>query len=196
MDRSFENFKELLLTHSVQRPPFSIGLFTFTEMKAIMAWALDTYYRHYKLYMYAFTDRCVGQLGGKSATTALRLFVCEVGCLIGCERQWCLTIRAPVLHLHVPCCPAQRQPCLFIVVWFTVLGGTAGHIGPLPKQGRVSWYLLAGGCMLLACCRVLMNVTQVHPLDTVEFAPSLPPLSEAMTEEQHNEVLEEEQAKV
>lgn len=50
--------------------------------------------------------------------------------------------------------------------------------------------------MLLACCRVLMNVTQVHPLDTVEFAPSLPPLSEAMTEEQHNEVLQEEQAKV
>lgn len=89
VDRSFENFKELLLTHSVQRPPFSIGLFTFTEMKAIMAWALDTYYRHYKLYMYAFTDRCVGQLGGKSPTTALRLTFRELcaGCLIGCERQ-------------------------------------------------------------------------------------------------------------
>lgn len=28
-------------------------------MQAILDWTLDTYYRHYKLYQYAFTKRCV-----------------------------------------------------------------------------------------------------------------------------------------
>lgn len=100
VDRSFQLFKELLLLHSVQRPPYSIGLFTFTEMKSIIAWMLDSYYRHYKLYMYAFTDR------------------------------------------------------------------------------------------------VLMNVSQVHPLDSVEVPPSLPPLSDAISEEQHLERMHEEQSKI
>ena len=50
MERSFEFFKELLLRHSVQRPPFSVGLFSFQEMKAITEWMMDSYYRHYKLY--------------------------------------------------------------------------------------------------------------------------------------------------
>ncbi len=86
--------------HSVQRPPYSIGLFTLAEMKAILAWILDTYYRHYKLYMYAFTDR------------------------------------------------------------------------------------------------VLMSLTQAHPLDIVEAAPPLPPLNDAMTEEQHDALMSEEQRKV
>lgn len=57
VDISFTSFKELLLAHSVQRPPYSTGLFTLQEMKDILNWMLDTYYRHYKLYMYAFTDR-------------------------------------------------------------------------------------------------------------------------------------------
>jgi hypothetical protein len=100
VDRSFQLFKGLLLAHSVQRPPYSIGLFTFSEMKAILEWALDTYFRHYKLYMYAFTDR------------------------------------------------------------------------------------------------VLMSVEQAHPLDIVEIAPGIPSLNDAMTEEQHAEVVSEEQRKV
>jgi hypothetical protein len=57
IDLSFQYCQSLLLAHSVQRPPYSIGLFTLSEMKLILAWILDTYYRHYKLYMYAFTDR-------------------------------------------------------------------------------------------------------------------------------------------
>eukprot|EP00955_Chlamydomonas_euryale_P091502 364630-Chlamydomonas_euryale.AAC.13 len=50
-------FKDLMLRHSVQRPPYSVGLFTLAEMKTILNWMLDTYYRHYKLYQYVFTDR-------------------------------------------------------------------------------------------------------------------------------------------
>lgn len=39
------------------RPPLSIGVFNQLEMRSIMDWMLDTYYRHYKLYQYAFTSR-------------------------------------------------------------------------------------------------------------------------------------------
>ncbi len=41
-----------------------------------------------------------------------------------------------------------------------------------------------------------MSVNQAHPLDSVEAAPPLPPLCEAMTEEQHDEILSEEQRRV
>lgn len=57
VERSFKMFKDQMMTHSVQRPPYSIGLFTYQEMMAVTNWFLDSYYRHYKLYMYAFTDR-------------------------------------------------------------------------------------------------------------------------------------------
>ncbi len=59
VDRAFTLFKDLLLRHSVQRPPASVGLFTLEEFKAVLEWGLDTYFRLYKLYQYAFTDRCV-----------------------------------------------------------------------------------------------------------------------------------------
>jgi len=59
VDRSFALLKDVMLQHSVQRPPYSIGLFTLQEYKKVLEWALDTYYRHYKLYQYCFTDRVV-----------------------------------------------------------------------------------------------------------------------------------------
>ncbi len=59
MERSFLLFKEHLLAHSVQRPPYSVGLFTYAEMHKIMDWMLDSYYRHYKLYQYSYTNRSV-----------------------------------------------------------------------------------------------------------------------------------------
>lgn len=97
VERSFEYFKDLMLYHSVQRPPYSVGLFTLGEMQRAMQWMLDTYYRHYKLYMYTFTDR------------------------------------------------------------------------------------------------VTMSVVTVHPSDSVELPPELPPLNDALTEEQHMAQLDEEQ---
>lgn len=57
LERSFGVFKELVLQHSVQRPPHSVGLFNVGEMKQVLEWAVDSYYRHYKLYMHAFNDR-------------------------------------------------------------------------------------------------------------------------------------------
>lgn len=50
---------------------------------------------------------------------------------------------------------------------------------------------------MAAPCRVEMRVTQRHPLDIIELPPlPLPSLNEAMTEEQHQELLTEEQRKV
>ena len=52
---SFEFFKLLMLQSSVHRPPYSLGIFTFAEMKDLTEYMLSTYFRHYKLYQYAFT---------------------------------------------------------------------------------------------------------------------------------------------
>ncbi|KAF5837883.1 flagellar C1a complex subunit C1a-32-domain-containing protein [Dunaliella salina] len=60
LEPSFVMFKELLLAHSVHRPPYSIGLFTHAEFRRILAWALDSYYRHYKLYQYVYTNSALG----------------------------------------------------------------------------------------------------------------------------------------
>mmetsp|Transcript_62348 Transcript_62348/g.146983 ORF Transcript_62348/g.146983 Transcript_62348/m.146983 type:complete len:261 (+) Transcript_62348:106-888(+) len=55
--RSFEFFRDLLLQHSVQRPPYSIGLFSLQDVKAITDHAATGYFRHYMLYKYAFTKK-------------------------------------------------------------------------------------------------------------------------------------------
>eukprot|EP00668_Euglena_longa_P004262 GGOE01004997.1.p1 GENE.GGOE01004997.1~~GGOE01004997.1.p1 ORF type:complete len:285 (-),score=76.87 GGOE01004997.1:295-1065(-) len=52
---SFDFFQLLLLQHSVHRPPFSETIFAPEDVQAITKYMLDTYYRQYKLYLYAFT---------------------------------------------------------------------------------------------------------------------------------------------
>uniref|UniRef100_A0A665UVN9 Si:ch73-81k8.2 n=2 Tax=Echeneis naucrates TaxID=173247 RepID=A0A665UVN9_ECHNA len=49
--------KELLLTHSVRRPPFSIALFSAKEVNCIFEYIYNNYLRHYKLYKYVFTPQ-------------------------------------------------------------------------------------------------------------------------------------------
>ncbi|GBG63490.1 hypothetical protein CBR_g38558 [Chara braunii] len=61
-DRSFDRLKTELLRHSVQRVPFSIGLFSLRDLRNIIPYLLSTYYQHYKLYQYAFTRRCTKTL--------------------------------------------------------------------------------------------------------------------------------------
>lgn len=46
---------ELLLCHSVRRPPFSIDLFSSEQMTQILYYFINTYMRHYFLYKYIFT---------------------------------------------------------------------------------------------------------------------------------------------
>ncbi|XP_039991763.1 coiled-coil domain-containing protein 189 [Xiphias gladius] len=49
--------KELLLCHSVRRPPFSINLFSSKEVNCIFKYIQNSYMRHYKLYKYIFTPQ-------------------------------------------------------------------------------------------------------------------------------------------
>lgn len=53
----FDYFGKLLVQHSVNRPPFSTGLFTPLQVKTLSEYVLSTYFKHYKLYKYAFTKR-------------------------------------------------------------------------------------------------------------------------------------------
>ena len=56
IEKSFGFFKLLALQSSVHRPPYSLGILNFAEMKDMTEYALSTYFRYYKLYQYAFTD--------------------------------------------------------------------------------------------------------------------------------------------
>ena len=51
----FEFLKALLLAHSVQRPPYSVGIFTLNEARLLTTYALDNYFRHFSLFRFGFT---------------------------------------------------------------------------------------------------------------------------------------------
>ena len=49
--------KDFMIKHSVFRPPYSICLFNLHQVKLITEYLLETYFKHYKMYKYAFTKR-------------------------------------------------------------------------------------------------------------------------------------------
>ncbi|XP_032357680.1 cilia- and flagella-associated protein 119 isoform X2 [Etheostoma spectabile] len=57
IEQCFKYCKELLLCHSVRRPPFSINLFSSEEVNCILKYIHNSYVRHYKLYKYIFTPQ-------------------------------------------------------------------------------------------------------------------------------------------
>ncbi|XP_053269465.1 coiled-coil domain-containing protein 189 isoform X2 [Pleuronectes platessa] len=57
LEQCFDYCKELLLCHSVRRPPFSINLFSPKEADFILNYIYNSYMRHYKLYKYIFTPQ-------------------------------------------------------------------------------------------------------------------------------------------
>ncbi|TPX59155.1 hypothetical protein PhCBS80983_g02658 [Powellomyces hirtus] len=57
LEKDYEVFKDTLLRHSVHRPPFSQKIFSLAEAKAIDEYAVNTYFRHYLMYKYAFTKK-------------------------------------------------------------------------------------------------------------------------------------------
>ncbi|KAG7390797.1 hypothetical protein PHYPSEUDO_006619 [Phytophthora pseudosyringae] len=52
---SFDFFQALLLTHSVNRSPKSVGIFSRDEVAAIVDYVTNTYYRHFQLYKCIYT---------------------------------------------------------------------------------------------------------------------------------------------
>ncbi|XP_041819354.1 coiled-coil domain-containing protein 189 [Chelmon rostratus] len=57
IEQCFKYCKELLLCHSVRRPPFSINLFSSEEVTCILNYIHNSYVRHYKHYKYIFTPQ-------------------------------------------------------------------------------------------------------------------------------------------
>jgi len=55
LEQTFRYFKELILCHAVSRPPHSIELFNVDEVRKLTEYAINTYFRHFKMYKYAFT---------------------------------------------------------------------------------------------------------------------------------------------
>lgn len=54
---TFLYFKELMLLHSVNRPPWSLKVFGTAELTLVSQYIQDTYFRHFKMYKYAFTPK-------------------------------------------------------------------------------------------------------------------------------------------
>ena len=54
---TFLYFKELMLLHSVNRPPWSLKIFDTAELTIVSQYVQDTYFRHFKMYKYAFTPK-------------------------------------------------------------------------------------------------------------------------------------------
>ena len=57
MDDTFILFKQLLITHSVNHPPFSVHMFDVDQVKDISDYFLSTYFKHFRMYKYAFTKK-------------------------------------------------------------------------------------------------------------------------------------------
>ncbi|XP_061564089.1 coiled-coil domain-containing protein 189 [Cololabis saira] len=53
----FAYCKELLLCHSIRRPPFSVNLFSYEEALCILNYIHNNYFSHYKLYKSVFTPQ-------------------------------------------------------------------------------------------------------------------------------------------
>ncbi|KAG5464665.1 hypothetical protein LSCM4_00105 [Leishmania orientalis] len=59
---SYDLLRELVVRHSVHRPPYSTMVFSVREVHDIDTYMMSTYYRHYKMYMYCFVPREVATL--------------------------------------------------------------------------------------------------------------------------------------
>eukprot|EP01112_Ceratiomyxa_fruticulosa_P004932 TRINITY_DN1549_c0_g1_i1.p1 TRINITY_DN1549_c0_g1~~TRINITY_DN1549_c0_g1_i1.p1 ORF type:complete len:387 (-),score=83.67 TRINITY_DN1549_c0_g1_i1:125-1180(-) len=57
LEDNFSYFKNLLVDHSIQRPPYSVQIFSLEDVKSITDYVTHTYFRHFKLYRYVFTKK-------------------------------------------------------------------------------------------------------------------------------------------
>ncbi|KAM6452836.1 cilia- and flagella-associated protein 119 isoform 1-T1 [Liasis olivaceus] len=57
VEECYNYFSELVFCHSIRRPPFSIDLFNQDQLVLLTDYMINTYFRHYKLYKYAFTPQ-------------------------------------------------------------------------------------------------------------------------------------------
>jgi hypothetical protein len=87
VEDAFQLFKDWLLKHGVERPPKSVGIFSFEEIKKIMEYAHNTFFRHYRLYMYVYMTHC---------NMAFRAEDLDVGIVVPYSRPLALPIASEV----------------------------------------------------------------------------------------------------
>jgi len=57
LDHCYNYFKDLVMCHSVKRPPFSLDIFPPPMAKKLTDYVINTFFRHFKLYKYCFTPK-------------------------------------------------------------------------------------------------------------------------------------------
>ncbi|KAJ3363116.1 hypothetical protein HDU91_003106 [Kappamyces sp. JEL0680] len=57
LEKDYAFFQNLVLLHSVQRPPFSEKIFSYKVMMDIVEYVTKTYFRHYLMYKFTFTKK-------------------------------------------------------------------------------------------------------------------------------------------
>ena len=70
---SYSQFSTLLVQHAVERPPYSVGVFSPADVSAVTSFMLSSYYSHYKLYQHAFA--AVGEMHVKATLPGEKLAV-------------------------------------------------------------------------------------------------------------------------
>jgi hypothetical protein len=55
--QSFARLKQLVLEHSVERPPWSVGVFDENDLDSMLAHATNSYFRHFRLYRMTMAPR-------------------------------------------------------------------------------------------------------------------------------------------
>ena len=58
----FNLLQEMMICHSVHRPPYSVQLYSLDQVKQITDYILQSYFKNFKLYKYAFTKRVLMDL--------------------------------------------------------------------------------------------------------------------------------------
>ena len=56
-ERLYSKLENLLLTHSIDRPPFSAAIFDLPDLKIINEYFISTFFRNLKLFLYCFTPK-------------------------------------------------------------------------------------------------------------------------------------------
>jgi len=52
MEQSFERFRHLILLHSCERPPWSVGLYDKEQLKQLTEFIVAHHYKHFNLHKY------------------------------------------------------------------------------------------------------------------------------------------------
>ena len=139
--QSFFRLKELLLEHSVERPPWSVGIFEEADIDPILTYATNNYFRHFRLYRMCMAPRVQMELKqhnpgfielpapSRPLSAAVEIF----GKVFENER-------CPVCCCCCRCCCCGATSCVCVVVGLQRCPG----VGAVFSNPTTLFYLCAG----------------------------------------------------